>query len=161
MSTERFAIAAEPISVKAVADAVLTAPHGELGAVVTFIGIVRGENLSRRVQFLEYEAYAPLALRAFARIDGEARQRWPGALLGIHHRTGRLEVADVSIVIVAGSAHRAEAFAAARYAIERVKQIAPIWKHEHFEGGEVWIEAATADPDDDAAREEALRRSCV
>jgi molybdopterin synthase catalytic subunit len=62
---------------------------------------------------------------------------------------------------VAVSAHRADAFAACRYAIERVKQIAPIWKHEHFEGGDVWIEGATATPDDRAAQEEARRRACA
>ena len=71
--------------------------------------------------------------------------------LAIHHRIGRLEIGEASVVIAAASPHRAEAFAACRYAIERIKQIAPIWKHEHFEGGDVWIEGATADPDDDDA----------
>ena len=89
------------------------------------------------------------------------RARSGGALaaarLAIHHRTGRLAIGDASVAIAAASPHRADAFAACRYAIERVKQIAPIWKHEHFEGGEVWIEGATADPDDEAAREAALR----
>ena len=65
------------------------------------------------------------------------------------------------MAIAAGSAHRADAFAASRYAIERVKQIAPIWKHEFFEGGDVWIEGATADPDDRAARAEAERVACA
>ncbi len=78
----------------------------------------------------------------------------------MHHRTGRLELGEASVAIAAASAHRAEAFAACRYAIERIKQIAPIWKREHFEGGEVWVEGATADPDDEAAREEAVRRAC-
>ena len=64
------------------------------------------------------------------------------------------------VVIAAASAHRAEAFAACRFAIERVKQIAPVWKHEHFEGGEVWIEGATADPDDEAALRTAAERAC-
>ena len=73
-----------------------------------------------------------------------------GARLAIHHRIGRVAIGEASVVIAAASPHRADAFAACRYAIERVKQIAPIWKHEHFEGGEVWIEGATADPDDEA-----------
>jgi hypothetical protein len=78
----------------------------------------------------------------------------------VHHRTGRLAIGEASIVIAAASAHRAAAFASCRYVIERVKQIVPIWKHEFFEGGEVWIEGATANPEDEAARLEAVRRAC-
>ena len=76
-------------------------------------------------------------------------------------RTGRVEVGEASVAIAAASPHRADAFAACRYAIERVKQVAPIWKHEHFEGGEVWIEGATADPADDEARTLAFARACT
>ncbi len=131
------------------------------GAVVLFVGVVRNHNAGRRVLYLEYEAYAPLAVKVFARIADEARQRWPGCQLAIHHRVGRLAIGDASVAIAAASAHRADAFAACRYAIERVKQIAPVWKHEFFEGGDVWIEGATADPDDMAARAEAERIACV
>ena len=81
--------------------------------------------------------------------------------LAVHHRIGRLAIGEASIVIAAASAHRAQAFAACRYVIERVKQIVPIWKHEFFEGGEVWIEGATANPEDEAARLEAVRRACA
>ena len=81
--------------------------------------------------------------------------------MGIHHRTGRVEIGEASIAIVAASAHRADAFAVCRYAIERVKQILPVWKHEHFDDGETWVEGATADPDDEAARQEARRRACA
>jgi molybdopterin synthase catalytic subunit len=130
------------------------------GAVATFVGRVRSENAGRAVLWLDYEAYAPLALSAFERIAGEAAERWPEVTLGIAHRVGRLEIGHVSVVVAAGSPHRSEAFAACRYGIERVKQIAPIWKHEHFEGGDVWIEGATADPTDDEAREAALARAC-
>jgi molybdopterin synthase catalytic subunit len=80
--------------------------------------------------------------------------------LAIAHRVGRLTIGDASIVIAAASAHRREAFAACRYAIERVKQISPIWKHEHFEGGAVWVEGATADPDDVEAQQIAVARAC-
>ena len=80
----------------------------------------------------------------FERIGVEAAERWPSASLAIHHRIGRIAIGEASVVIAAASAHRADAFAACRYAIERVKQIAPVWKHEHFEGGDVWIEGATA-----------------
>jgi molybdopterin synthase catalytic subunit len=130
------------------------------GAIATFVGTVRNHNAGRSVQWLDYEAYAPLAVRSFERISEEARERWPDVRLAIHHRTGRVEVGQSSVVIAAASPHRADAFGAARYAIERIKQITPIWKHEHFEGGEVWIEGATADPDDEAARRTAMERAC-
>ena len=131
------------------------------GAVVTFAGLVRNHNEGRQVKFLEYEAYEPLAIRALQRIVDEARELWPGARVAVHHRLGRLEIGEASIVIAAASPHRAGAFAACRYTIERVKQIAPIWKHEFFEGGNVWIEGATADPDDEQARAEAERVACL
>jgi molybdopterin synthase catalytic subunit len=110
---------------------------------------------------LEYEAFEPLAMKAFSRIAAELQERWPGARLALQHRVGRLEVGEASIAIAVASAHRAEAYAACRYTIERVKQIAPIWKREFFEGGDVWIEGATADPDDAEARAEAERVACV
>ena len=131
------------------------------GAIATFAGLVRDHNQGRRVRFLEYEAYEPLAVRALERIVTESRAAWPSARLALHHRIGRLEIGEASIIIVAASAHRADAFAACRYAIERVKQIVPIWKHEHFDGGEVWLEGATADPDDEAARQAAYRIACA
>ena len=73
----------------------------------------------------------------------------------------KLQIGEASVAIAAASPHRNEAFAACRYAIERIKQIAPIWKHEFFSGGDVWVEGATADPDDNEARQHALERSCV
>ena len=130
------------------------------GAVVTFAGLVRDHNQGRRVQFLEYEAYEPLAVRALQHIVDEAKELWPSARVATHHRIGRLEIGEASILIAAASPHRADAFAACRYTIERVKQIVPIWKHEHFEGGDVWLEGATADPEDAAAREKAYRIAC-
>lgn len=154
---ERFRICPDPLDAAAVAAAVSSAG---CGAVTTFLGLVRDQNAGRRVLRLDYEAYEPLALRAFEQIEREARERWPSARLAIHHRIGRLAIGDASVAIAAASPHRAEAFAASRYAIERIKQIAPIWKHEHFEGGEVWIEGATADPLDEAARGAAFERAC-
>jgi molybdopterin synthase catalytic subunit len=134
---------------------------GGHGAVATFIGVVRDNNLNRRVTHLVYEAYEPMALKALAQICQEADREWPGVRLAVHHRVGRLAIGEASIVIAAASAHRRAAFAACRYVIERVKQIVPIWKHEFFEGGEVWIEGATANPEDEAARLEAVRRACA
>jgi molybdopterin synthase catalytic subunit len=161
MGATRLGLTVDVLSVDSLTRTVLDTADGPVGAVATFVGLVRGENLGRKVAFLEYEAYEALALKAFARIDEEARAAWPSITLGLHHRTGRLEIGEASIAIVVASAHRGEAFAACRYAIERVKQIAPIWKHEHFDGGEVWIEGATADPDDEMARGEARRRACA
>jgi molybdopterin synthase catalytic subunit len=131
------------------------------GAVASFVGTVRDWNKGRRVERLEYEAYDALALRAFARIAAESAAEWPDTTLGLHHRTGALGVGEASVIIAAASPHRGEAFAACRYAIERIKQIAPIWKREYFEGGDCWIEGAIADPDDLAAREEARRLACA
>jgi molybdopterin synthase catalytic subunit len=130
------------------------------GAVTTFLGLVRDHNQGRRVTHLVYEAYEPLALKALDRIVAEAARQWPSVKLAIHHRTGRLEIGEASVMIAAASAHRADAFAASRYAIERIKQIVPIWKHEYFEGGETWIEGATADPDNEEARANARRLAC-
>jgi molybdopterin synthase catalytic subunit len=131
------------------------------GAIATFVGLVRDHNQGRRVSFLDYEAYEPLAVRGLNRIVDEAHESWPATRVGVHHRIGRLEIGEASIIIVAVSPHRGDAFAACRYTIERVKQIVPIWKHEHFEGGDVWLEGATADPDDEAARQAAHRIACA
>jgi molybdopterin synthase catalytic subunit len=134
---------------------------GSDGAVVTFLGLVRNHNAGRNVRYLEYEAYEPLAMKSFELIADEIRGRWPGVRLAVHHRVGRLTIGEASIVIATRSAHRGDAYAACRYAIERVKQIAPIWKREFFEGGDVWIEGATADPEDARARAEAERVACA
>ncbi len=154
---ERYLLTDAPLD--AVAAVAAVAEPG-CGAVTTFLGVVREQNAGRRVLWLDYEAYAPLAVRAFERIGAEAAARWPAVRLAIHHRTGRLNIGEASVAIAAASPHRADAFAASRYAIERVKQIAPIWKQEHFEGGDVWIEGATADPQDEAARQAAFERAC-
>ena len=156
VSRDLFCLSNDPLTLDAVIASVV---HPSCGAVATFVGTVRDSNCGRSVRWLEYEAYAPLALRSFEQIAEEARERWPETHIAIHHRTGRVAVGEPSVVIAAASPHRAEAFGAARYAIERIKQISPIWKHEHFDGGEVWIEGATADPGDEAARQEAFARA--
>ncbi len=161
MPTPLFAIGPEPLALEPLVSAVASDSEGVDGAITTFLGLVRNHNQGRRVQYLEYEAYEPLALKAFARIDDEVRQRWPGIRIALHHRTGRLDIGDASVAIVAASPHRGDAFAACRYVIERVKQIVPVWKREYFDGGDVWIEGATADPDDVKARSEAERIACA
>lgn len=169
MAAPRFAVTPEEICVGSLLEAVLELHHDNAritsraspGAAASFVGLVRNENAGRRVLYLEYEAYEPLALAMFERIADEVTRRWPEVVVGIHHRTGRLEIGEASVAIVASSPHRAEASGACRYVIERVKQIAPIWKREVFEGGRTWIEGAVADPDDQAAAAEAWRRACA
>lgn len=163
MSLPLLAIGSAPLALDPLIAAVLDRgdASGSDGAVTTFLGTVRNHNVGRKVQYLEYEAYDALALRAFERIASEVAERWPGVRLALHHRTGRIEIGGVSVAIAAASAHRGHAFSACRYTIERVKQIAPIWKREVFDGGEVWIEGATANPDDAGALAEAERLACV
>jgi molybdopterin synthase catalytic subunit len=152
------AITTAPLDTEALVRALDTAG---IGAVTTFIGLVRDHNLGRKVLHLEYEAYEALALRGLDLIVTESLAQWPAVRLAIHHRTGRMEIGEASVAIAAASPHRADAFAASRYAIERIKQIVPIWKHEYFEGGDVWIEGATADPDNSEARQQALKVACA
>jgi molybdopterin synthase catalytic subunit len=153
----RYRVTSDPLDGFAVARIVAA---DDCGAVVTFVGLVRDHNAGRKVLWLDYEAYEPLALKAFEQIGEEAAGRWPASRLAIHHRIGRVAIGEASVVLAAASAHRADAFAASRFTIERIKQIVPIWKHEHFEGGDVWIEGATADPLDSAARDAAFERAC-
>ena len=154
------AVTSEPLNLQALLEQISGASTAD-GAVASFVGLVRQENQGRRVSYLEYEAYEPLAIRALQLIIDEAKEAWADTRLGVHHRTGRVELGEASVIIVAASPHRAHAFAACRYTIERVKQIVPIWKHEHFEGGDVWLEGATADPSDEAARAKAREIACA
>jgi len=111
----------------------------DAGAIVTFIGTVRNHARGRAVNALDYEAYAPAAEKMLARIGEEIATRWPGVRTAITHRTGTLAPGETSVVIACSSAHRGEAFAAASWAIERIKEIVPIWKKEHYADGSVWI----------------------
>jgi len=159
-----LAVTPQPLSVDALSAevAALSARRGEgCGAVTSFAGLVRAHHQGRAVTYLEYEAFDALALNTFAQIQSEATGFWPDVIVGIHHRTGRVEIGEASVVIAAASAHRAASFEVCRYVIERIKQIAPIWKHEYFAGGAVWVEGAVADPDDAAAREVARARACT
>jgi molybdopterin synthase catalytic subunit len=110
------------------------------GGVVTFVGRVRDRSRDRSVTKLEYEAYPEMAEGIFAQIGDEAKSRFEIRDIVIHHRTGSLTVGEISVVIAVSAAHRAAAFEACRYAIDRLKQIAPIWKKEHSPDGAVWVE---------------------
>lgn len=110
------------------------------GAVVTFVGRVRERSRGHVVTKLEYEAYPDMALEVFAKIVAETRAAFAIDDVAIHHRIGTLAVGEVSVAIAVAAAHRGAAFDACRHAIDRLKQIAPIWKKEHFEGGAVWVD---------------------
>jgi molybdopterin synthase catalytic subunit len=144
VSEKLFEITAAPISVDEVNRRV-TSPAA--GAVVTFTGIVRGTNQGRQVRYLEYEAYPEMAEVVLAQIGDEVKARWQVDAVAIVHRTGRLEIGEASVVIAIASGHRQGAFEAGRYAIDRIKQIVPVWKKEYFEGGEVWIEGPSQPPE--------------
>jgi len=109
------------------------------GAIVTFLGTTRNQNAGRRVVRLEYEAYAGMAVSEMRRLAAEARRRWPLRKVAMAHRIGTVPVGQASVAIVVSAAHRAEAFAACHWLIDRLKEIVPIWKREHFRGGQVWI----------------------
>jgi molybdopterin synthase catalytic subunit len=111
------------------------------GCVVLFLGTVRNRSEGRTVIGLEYEAYREMAEKRLAEVEKEARARWRVKKMMMMHRVGRLSVGDVSVAVAVSSEHRAEAFEAARFAIDRIKTTAPIWKREVLRGGKkVWVD---------------------
>ncbi|MFD1360187.1 molybdenum cofactor biosynthesis protein MoaE [Lentibacillus salinarum] len=113
--------------------------RNEAGAVNTFIGTVREFTNGKRTLFLEYQAYVPMAEKILAQIGEEIQEKWGNTDTAIAHRIGRLEITDTAVVIAVSTPHRKDAFEASRYAIERIKEIVPIWKKEHWEDGTQWI----------------------
>jgi molybdopterin synthase catalytic subunit len=109
------------------------------GAYVLFEGIVRDHHEGKAVESIFYDAYRPMAEKEIERIVREVEREWPDVAIGVIHRLGLLGVGDASIAIVCASPHRAEAFAACRAMIDRVKQTVPIWKKERGPGGEEWV----------------------
>lgn len=113
------------------------------GATAIFLGTVRDEHHGRPVLRLDYEAYAPMALREMRRIAEELRERFPARRVAIVHRLGTLEIGEASIGIAISLPHRADSFAALRFAIDAFKERVPIWKREHFADGEShWVEGS-------------------
>ena len=111
------------------------------GAVAVFEGIVRSPSMGKDVLWLEYEAYDAMAVAQMEAIIAETRGRWPVSAVFLHHRLGRIEVGETSVIAVVSSPHRDEAFAACRHLIERLKADVPIWKKECFKDGSVWVGA--------------------
>ena len=110
------------------------------GGVVTFVGAVREQARGRRIRQLEYEAYAGMAEREMQKIVDEAEARWPGTRVAAAHRVGLLAVGELAVVIAAAAPHRVEAFEAARFAIDTLKERVPIWKKETAQDGAYWVD---------------------
>ena len=113
-------------------------PH--CGAVVTFLGTVRDLTGDKVTVALDYEAYPGMAEKKLAEIEADVRDRWPVGDVALVHRLGRMEVGEVSVAVAVGCPHRADAFAACRHAIDRLKELVPIWKQEHWaDGSTEWV----------------------
>jgi MoaE-MoaD fusion protein len=136
-----FVLTREPIPTARLADELKAAVDG---AVVVFEGIVRDHSGDRRTLYLEYEAYEPMALTKLKEVGCEASSKFKIDRIGIIHRLGRIKIGETSVAIVVTAEHRRPAFEACHYAIDRLKQVVPIWKKEYFEGGAVWAEGETA-----------------
>jgi len=126
----------QPLEPESITQLVKTSEHG---AVVTFLGNTRNHNDGHKVMYLEYEAYRPMADQKIAEIIEEMKAKWPIGAVAIAHRTGRINIGEESLVVAVGAGHRREAFEATLFAVDRIKEVVPIWKKEFFEGGEIWI----------------------
>jgi molybdopterin synthase catalytic subunit len=132
-----FALTREPIDTRKLAALVR---RDEDGAVVAFEGVARNNTRGRRTLYLDYECYEPMALQVMAELGDEIARSRPIGRIAIVHRLGRIEIGETSVAVLTGAPHRRPAFEAALEAIDRLKRIVPIWKKEHFEDGEVWVE---------------------
>ena len=142
-----FRIVEKPIEVGAI---VTGAFRPDCGAVATFVGTTRvDESSGASVKYLEYEAYRPMADRKLEEIGAELEERWTVGHVSIVHRIGRVYPGEPSVVMVVASPRRDPAFEASRYAIERIKEIVPIWKREVWSDGYVWVgsQVGTRSPD--------------
>ena len=135
--TEYFQITNQPLD-PAPLVALVQAP--DMGAVVTFAGIVRNNFGGRATAYLEYEAYESMALVVLEQLAGEARATWGTGAIAIHHRVGRLAIGEMAVLIVVAAAHRHEAFEATEWLMDRIKEVAPIWKKEIWsDGASEWV----------------------
>jgi len=131
-----FRVSEEPLSLEAVVDEV---SDESAGAVATFLGNVRRESRGRTVLYLEYEAYVEMAEDVMAQLAAELEQRYDLWAVAIHHRVGRVEIGEASVVVAVSAPHRQDALAACKDAIDTLKQTVPLWKKEVYEGGEAWL----------------------
>ena len=127
-------------------EAVSAVSGPDRGAIATFIGTTRDHHEGRRVRFLEYDAYVPMAEAVMRSIGEEIAARFGTPHVAMLHRIGRLEIGEPSVIIAVAAAHRREALAGCAHAIERLKEIVPIWKKEHYEDSARWIEGSGPGP---------------
>ena len=132
-----FKITSEAIEL---GDVIRAVEAGDAGAIVHFLGVVRNNTEGREVSYLEYEAYPPMAEKKMAEIAQEIHEKWGLGRVAMIHRVGRLEIGEVSVAVAVASPHRKEAFEACHYAMNRLKQVVPIWKREVWtDGEEEWV----------------------
>jgi molybdopterin synthase catalytic subunit len=131
-----YEITEKPLSIAGVISAI---SGRTCGAIASFVGVVREFSRGRQISYLEYEAYPEMAIAKMRQIEEEIRQKWEIEQLAIHHRVGRLGIGEASVVIAVSAAHRQPALEACAYAIERLKQIVPIWKKEISPDGSFWV----------------------
>ena len=138
-----FELTRDPLDARRLEAAV---SHAGAGAICTFTGVVRDSSRGRSVTHLDYEAYAEMAAAQMRKIGDEIAGQWPEARVAMAHRTGRLEIGEASVVVSVSCPHRAEAIAACKWGIDRLKESVPIWKKEHAADGTYWIEGDEARP---------------
>ncbi len=134
---ERVLLTYEPLNT---ASATAALKAGSDGAIVVFDGIVRNNTRGRQTEYLLYEAFEPMALAQMRELAAESCRRFPVRDTLLHHRLGRLEIGETSVLIVVASAHRGAAFEACRWVIDTLKKTVPIWKKEFFVDGAVWAD---------------------
>jgi molybdopterin converting factor subunit 1 len=136
-----FELTPDPLDARRLEAAV---SHKGAGAICTFTGVVRDSSRGRSVTHLDYEAYAEMAVAEMRKIGDEIAEQWPEARVAMAHRTGSLEIGEASVVVSVSCPHRAEAIAACKWGIDRLKESVPIWKKEHAADGTYWIEGDEA-----------------
>lgn len=112
----------------------------QIGAVSTFTGLVRNHNQGKDVLYLEYECYAPMAIKEMERIVAQAQERWTLHRIGILHRIGRLEIGEAAVLIAVSAVHRKASLEALHFTIDTLKATVPIWKKEYWTDGSMWLE---------------------
>jgi MoaE-MoaD fusion protein len=131
-----FRLSPESLSLDAVVDEVRS---NRAGAIATFVGTTRAQSRGRTVLHLDYEAYKEMAEQVMTQIAEELKARYDLCEIAIHHRTGRVDIGEASVVIAISAPHRQDALAACKDAIDTLKGRVPLWKKEFYEGGEEWI----------------------